>query len=263
MADLHFDGITENFNQTVYKTSRGYVRLGVLWEDLDKAIPEIKTQPLHILDVGGGMGQITLKLAQLGHTITLTDPSKEMLSKAHKAIQTTKLHNVSVICSDAQNLHKHITDTFDIVMCHAVLEWVASPGDVIQALAGFVKPAGKLSLMFLNHNSRVLKRILGGDFTSYLSPKNTQETLQQPAPETFSEAKGLHEEHVRHLLADYGFVVRSKAGIRIFHDHIPEHLRELDLPALLELEKNYRATEPFASLARHIHLICQRITAVE
>jgi S-adenosylmethionine-dependent methyltransferase len=67
------------------------------------------------------------------------------------------------------------------------------------------------------------------------------------------------EEHVRAWLADLGLKVHSRAGIRIFHDHLQTPVRGRDeLHALVRLEQACRRREPFASLAQHIHLICQR-----
>ena len=55
-----------------------------------------------------------------------------------------------------------------------------------------------------------------------------------------------------------GLRVRTKAGIRIFHDHLPGGLQNRDeLEALLKVEKEMRGQEPFASLGQHVHLVCE------
>ncbi len=41
MSDTSFDGISVSFEPDIYAFSKGYVRLGVLWEDLSSANPEI------------------------------------------------------------------------------------------------------------------------------------------------------------------------------------------------------------------------------
>jgi hypothetical protein len=53
--------------------------------------------------------------------------------------------------------------------------------------------------------------------------------------------------------------VISKAGIRMFHDHIAEKNKKGKLEQFLELEKTLRKREPFASLAQHIHIIGQKL----
>ena len=85
------------------------------------------------------------RLAHLGHDVILSDPSEEMLSEARAVIGREELENVTLICSSAQKLSKHVSEPFGLVICHAVLEWVASPADLIQALSTFVQPNGALS----------------------------------------------------------------------------------------------------------------------
>ncbi len=261
MSDVYFDGVAEAFNAAIYETSRGYIRLGVLWADLRGAVPEIQTDKLRILDVGGGMGQVATRLARLGHSVVLADPSEEMLGRARSVVSREGLSNITLIRSSAQELKEHTADTFDLVMCHAVLEWVASPGAVIGALRPFVKPSGALSLMFHNQNAAVFKSVTRGDFATYASPHAARE-VEASVPtkdETgqFKGARALRVETVTRLLQDHGLEVTHRAGVRIFHDHILD-LTEERLEGLLELEKNYRSVEPFASLAQHIHLVCRR-----
>ncbi len=60
-------------------------------------------------------------------------------------------------------------------------------------------------------------------------------------------------------MGELGLRVRSKAGIRILHDHVPEDLRRPErIGELLEAEKRLRSQEPFASLGQHTHLVCER-----
>lgn len=67
----------------------------------------------------------------------------------------------------------------------------------------------------------------------------------------------MDEEVVRDVLRELGLQIRAKAGIRIFHDHLAAGLRSQErIPDLLDLEKQLRATEPYASLGQHIHLVC-------
>ncbi len=54
--------------------------------------------------------------------------------------------------------------------------------------------------------------------------------------------------------------MQAKAGIRIFHDHLPSGTLEdqQELEDLLKVEKEMRGQEPFASLGQHLHLVCER-----
>ena len=83
LNDRNFDGLSEKFARKVYGGLKGEIRLAVIWRDLTAAIPELEDgQPLRILDVGGGLGQFTVRLAELGHTVVYNDLSAEMLDVA-------------------------------------------------------------------------------------------------------------------------------------------------------------------------------------
>ena len=70
----------------------------------------------------------------------------------------------------------------------------------------------------------------------------------------------LDELTVREWLREVGCVVRSKAGVRIFHDHLSAAHRSRDrLADLVVVEKRLRSIEPFASLGQHVHLVSTRV----
>ncbi|CAN5584047.1 hypothetical protein BH24ACT22_BH24ACT22_15470 [soil metagenome] len=112
----------------------------------------------------------------------------------------------------AQALNDSIGE-FDVVLCHAVLEWLANPGDTLRHLTKFLKPDGHLSLMFYNRNARLIKQIVRGNFMLELDEKDGIQSLRG------SRANPLEDGLVQSWLEELGLEVRSKAGIRIFHDH--------------------------------------------
>ena len=255
-SDTNFDGIAEEFEEEIYGSSKGYVRLNVLWEDLSSGIPEIAHGGLRVLDAGGGAGRVALRIAGFGNTLVLCDPSREMLSRAEMNASKAGLTNlVTVVHSSIQDLEGSIDGRFDVITCHAVLEWLADPKAILSKLVELLERDGRLSLMFYNRNAALLKRILRGEFTAALPERE-----QVGFPEAWGdEATPLAEEIVRGWLDELGLEVEAKAGIRIFHDHLPDTVRQQGwLDDLLETEKELRDREPFASLGQHIHLVCER-----
>jgi len=113
------------------------------------------------------MGQITLKLATLGHTVVLGDPSTEMLAKAERTLRTQGLQDrVQLIESSIQQLPERIAGQFDVILCHAVREWLASPKDVLLGLRSFLQPHGYLSLLYYNQNAAIMTALLAGEFST-------------------------------------------------------------------------------------------------
>jgi S-adenosylmethionine-dependent methyltransferase len=249
-SDVHFTTIAKAFEQDVYGSSKGYIRWNVLWEDLLTELPQLNDGKLNILDAGGGAGRMTIALAKLGHQVTLVEPAKEMLEKAQHAANTEHLNNISFVNKALQDFST--TQPFDIILNHAVLEWLAEPKAALEQLVKQLKPSGYLSLMFYNRNAVILKDILSGDFSLH--------TFQEDALKSGwnKQAKPLFPETVMTWLNEFGMHIKSKVGIRIFHDHITEEDKEGKLEQLLKVEQALRQQEPFASLAQHIHFICQK-----
>jgi S-adenosylmethionine-dependent methyltransferase len=117
---------------------------------------------------------------------------------------------------------------------------------------------GQLSLLFYNRHAAFLKRVLRGELGVAL-----QELEGDWQPRGWG--KGCvpwAETEVRAWLAELGLVVRSRAGIRIFHDHVPAEVRGGEgFDTLLKLEHACSREEPFASLGQHMHLTCERVAS--
>jgi S-adenosylmethionine-dependent methyltransferase len=251
-TDTVFTGaIAEEFDREIYGTTKGEVRLHVLWEDLLAEVPALQAGGLRVIDVGAGAGQLARRVAELGHEVTLCEPSPDMLAKARALMDEARLSGkVHFVQASAQDARARVEGDFDLVLCHAVLEWVARPRDAVAATVPLMTPDGYLSLMFYNRNAAILKRVLRGDFTGALAD-SPEASPTGPAP--------LDPARVRGWLARAGLRVQSKSGIRIFHDHLPDSLRAGEsLDALLQVETAFRKREPFASLAQHIHYVCRR-----
>ncbi len=85
MQDRNFDDIAEKFSRNIYGTTKGQLRQAILWQDLNCAAGAAGAGPLRVLDAGGGEGQTAIKVAQLGHHVTLCDLSAEMVARARQA----------------------------------------------------------------------------------------------------------------------------------------------------------------------------------
>lgn len=253
--DINFDGKAAKFEEEIYGSSKGYIRERVLWEDLSSGIPRIRHGALSILDAGGGSGRMALRMGRLGNRVVLCDPSREMLDLAEASIREADLSDlVTMVHSSVQTLAESAGERFDVITCHAVLEWLADPRATLGSLVRLLKNDGGLSLMFYNRNAALLKSIFRGAFAEAL-----REHTEGYCPRGWGDgATPLAEETVREWLGQHGLKVRSKAGIRIFHDHLPDNIRDHgQIGDLLEVEKELRREEPFASLGQHIHLICE------
>jgi S-adenosylmethionine-dependent methyltransferase len=63
MSDRHFDQLATRFAEKIYGGAKGAIRLAVLQADLTEALPQ---RPLRVLDIGAGLGHMSLWLAEQG-----------------------------------------------------------------------------------------------------------------------------------------------------------------------------------------------------
>lgn len=72
--------------------------------------------------------------------------------------------NMQFIHCAAQDVASHLETPVDLILFHAVLEWVADPRSVLQTLWSVLRPGGVLSLMFYNAHGLLMHNMVAGNF---------------------------------------------------------------------------------------------------
>lgn len=248
--DRNFDDLIDRFESRIYDTVKGSWRLQLLQEDLQ---PFADGSPIEIWDAGCGQGQISLWLAGFGHQLTLCDLSSKMLDKARANFASAGL-DASFHHQSAQSLAIQLGD-FDLVLCHAVLEWLADPLVSIEAISDKVRPGGYLSLLFYNRNAMVYGNVLRGGWR--LKPILEDSYLGKGHKLTPPNPQYPHE--LIAAMQSLGFELRAHTGIRVFHDYMSKEAREnSDMDVLFELEKRYCRLPAYRDMGRYVHLLWQK-----
>ena len=247
-SDRSFDGIAAKFQHNIYNSTKGKVRQAVLLRDLAEL--DILRQPTQILDVGAGQGQLSLALAEQGHSVHLTDISADMLQIAQQQAQQQQLANVSFEQIGLAELASSHQQRYPLILCHAMLEWLAEPEQAILQLKRLLAPGGILSLMFYNKDAKRFGNILFGNFdyvaADFQVKKKVSLNPQQPLVPT----------DVEKWCKQAGFRLLQKTGVRCFHDYLRDRaLQQSHFDQLLALELQYNRMEPYASLGRYQHLL--------
>src|SRR5579863_9174193 len=151
------------------ETPEGRLRLDLAFANLQEFLPQA-TRPLRALDLGCGTGAIALRLARLGLHVTLLDASAPMLDLAERAAREAGVtERTALKHGDAAQLATLFdAGSFDLILCHNILEYVDDPGAVLRGAARTLRvPSGILSLLVRNQAGEVLKAaIQGGDMAS-------------------------------------------------------------------------------------------------
>jgi len=252
--DQNFDNLSSRFRKNIYNTAKGQIRLNILWRDLLETIPAIEEGGLSILDAGAGQGNFSLQLAQNNHQLTLSDLSSNMLDDARALYKDKQLEQeVRFIHCAVQDLSEHISEQYDVVLFHAVLEWLAEPEQTLKQLLDFIKPGGYLSLMFYSRTGLIYQNLVMGNFDNI----NNQSLAGEG--KTLTPTNPQEPEDVYQWLDDFGLKTLCKSGVRVFYDGISrERRKQISHEELYELEKQFSRKEPYCSLARYIHVVCQK-----
>lgn len=254
MQDRNFDDIADKFARNIYGTTKGAIRQAVLWQDMTTLLARLPQRPLRVLDAGGGEGLMACQLAALGHQVLLCDLSGEMIQRAQLAAEAKGVsQNMQFIQSSAQDIGQHLEQPVDLVLFHAVLEWVEQPQQVLQILVDCLTPGGALSLMFYNYNGLLMRNVVLGNF-GYIDagmPKRKKRSLSPNHP--------LDPQQVYRWIEDLGMQIGGKTGIRVFHDYMQNKQQQIqNFDDILALELRYCRQEPFVSLGRYIHLMAHK-----
>lgn len=254
--DRVFDGLANRFQNKIYDDPRGAIRLAILQDDLAPLItpPAPSKRPLRILDAGGGLGQMSIWMAQQGHQVVLAEPSAEMLQRAESDIQRVGLEDsIHLVQASVQEMAaRGGCGPFDLITFHAVLEWLAEPRVVLGQLLNCLRPGGWLSLMFFSEHSTVMRRLIAGDFEVL-----RQGTVADHGKQGLAPISPLRPEEVKEWLHEMNMVLETWSGIRCFYDYMHHDIRKkADMETVLPLERHYSRLEPWRSLARYQHMLC-------
>lgn len=250
-SDQSFTGLSAKFAKNIYGTSKGRLRLAVLARDLE---PWRQQDGLKILDVGAGLGQLTMPFARAGHHITHTDIASEMVDQAQQLHQQNDLaeqYNYHVAA--LQELPQLLAEQqFDLIICHAVLEWLAEPKQAIATLLKLLAPQGTLSLMFYNQDAKRLANIIYGNF-DYV-----QKDMQVKNKVRLSPQQPLAPEQVEQWVDELGLRILQRTGVRCFHDYLREREHQQRFAELLELELQFNQQQPYIGIGRYQHWLLER-----
>ena len=89
MSDRNFDDLVEHFSRKIYQSEKGEIRLELVKYEMLRQLPQLLNgkellrgkqlksgEELRVLDVGGGLGQVSLWLAAMGHQVLYCDHAR-------------------------------------------------------------------------------------------------------------------------------------------------------------------------------------------
>jgi S-adenosylmethionine-dependent methyltransferase len=238
----------------------GPVRSELMWQAVaDAAEMAGAGAMLDVLDLGGGTGGDAVRLAQAGHRVTVVDPSPDALaSLRRRGIEADLAQPVTGVQGDAADLLDHVApESFDLVVCHGVLEHVDDPAHALSTVASVLRPGGHVSVIVAGRNAAVVARALAGDFVmarTLLGRSAAEWDLREMGPRRFVPAE------VEQLLQSGGFTSVETNGLRVFADLVPSAIVDTEpgaRDALYALERLLKTSADFTALSAGLHTIAR------
>lgn len=212
---------------------------------------------MRILDAGGGNSRHGMAFAGQGHTVTVVDFSDEMLADGRRSAEAAGLgERIGFVKADLATIPALFPEeSFDLALCHNVIQYVADVPATLRAIGAALKPGGLLSLVTTNRYAEVYKAAIRevdlAKASALLAGARPRATLFGVAlqPRT--------EDEVTAAMAAGGFEVIERYGVRCLCDWLPNEPK-FDagfMEELVRLELEVATVYPYYLLARYWHVI--------
>jgi S-adenosylmethionine-dependent methyltransferase len=226
---------------------------------------------LEVVDVGAGTGGFAVRLAKLGHHVTVVDPSPDALAAARWRAAELGV-TLTAVQGEASEVAGLVGDgAADLVVCHNVLEYVDSPAAAMAAIARVLRPGGTVSVLAANVVAAVLQRALAGRYEEarrLLTSNAGDPAVPVPAPAAPvpPPAAGGLTEHRRFTLAELTAIIEGAGlragdarGVRIFAGLLPGVGADpATADALRDLEAAAAGYPALRDIAARLHIFGHR-----
>jgi S-adenosylmethionine-dependent methyltransferase len=242
------------------ETPEGRFRCGLAFANLQDflVLPQSR-RSLRGLDLGCGTGATAVRLARLGIHMTLLDSSSAMLDIAKRAAREAGLDGRIVLNHGdaAQVANLFPAESFDVVLCHNILEYVDDPVAVLRGAARAMRDSSAmLSVIVRNQAGEVLKAaIQAGDLAAAeqnLTALWGRESLYAGKVRLFTA------ESLQTMLMEASLAVTAKRGLRVVSDYLPPRVSlSAEYDRIFELELKLGRRPEFAAVARYTQCLAR------
>jgi len=241
------------------ETPEGQLRLDLAFANLQDFLPQA-TRSLHALDLGCGTGAIAVRLARLGLHVTLLDASVSMLDFARRAAREAGIAERTALKHGdaAQFASIFHAESFDVILCHNILEYVDDPSAVLRRAARALRdPSSIISVLVRNQAGEVLKAaIQDGDLAASehnLTAEWGSESLYGGRVRLFTV------ESLQAMLLESSLETAAERGVRVVSDYLPPRVsRNGEYERIFELERKLGRRPEFVAVARYTHCLARR-----
>lgn len=240
---------------------RAALRTEVVWEACRQWI-EDAGRSVRVVDIGGGTGGFAVRVAELGHQVTVVDPNPDALAAlARRADERGVTDRITAVQGDLAGVVGLLgPGAADLVLCHGVLGVLDDedgPAAALESIAGVLAPGGALSLVVGQRHAAALHRAVAGQLAE------ARALVAGNPPQPGQERRFTAVELVD-LLRAAGFEPDRVQAVRVFTDLVPSTLLDLEPGAveeLLALERETAERPEYLILAGQVHVLARPVAS--
>ncbi len=167
-----------------------------------------------ILDFGSGFGVTSNHLAKF-NDVTAVEPNREMLE--HRICD----NHYEQIIGSIDKLEEMEDGSFDVILCHNVLEYIENRADLIAEFHRLLKKDGILSIVKHNKNGKIMhKAVFENNIDEAIALLNGENAISQ----NFGTINEYELEDLKECIAG-NFVLDKVYGIRTFYGIQPNSFK--------------------------------------
>lgn len=249
MNSTRFNDLSSHFQDKIYSSFKGKLRLAILERDFEKF--NLIKNNFNILDIGAGLGQFSLYLASHQNQLTLLESSENMLNIAKERFSINNL-GANFIHDKLQSIPEILDQSYDLVLLHAVIEWLNNPFDIIPILKKITHQGSIISLLFYNLNGLIYHNLVRGNYR-YVEKNNFHGEHGGLTPISPIDPAILEQ-----ALLDNNYKIIHKSGIRTYYDFMTkENKQKISEEDHIKMELNYSDKPEYLPHARYLHWLIQ------
>lgn len=236
------------------------MRTDLAFANLQEFLPTPQAKkPMYALDVGCGTGATAVRLARLGFHVTQLDSSQAMLDIARRTAEEAGVTNRVILQHGdaAQLTNLFSAESFDVVLCHNILEYADDPAAVLRGAARALRDSSAiLSIVAHNQAGEVFKAaIQAGD----LAAAEANLTAEWRFESLFGGRVRLFNPPDLHaMLNTESLTLIAERGVRVLADYLPLRIsRRSEYARILELERKLGSRSGYATVARYMHCLAR------
>ena len=219
----------------------------VLWEQL----PQITNSK--ILDFGSGLGITANHLAKNNDVVAI-EPNADMTE------MRTYENSYQQIIGNIEQLKQQEDNSFEVIVCHNVLEYAKERKDIFREFCRVLKPNGIISIVKHNHAGRIMQKAVfenNVDEAISLIDGGTANVMN------FGQVDYYDTNDIRAWIGDIDVNIEKVLGIRTFFALHPNNEIRYDpiwQEKMFELEMKVSDIEDYINISFYNHILLKKLS---